>query len=171
MGNISKYIAMIITNISSLIRKEIQLECNMLKMFGLLLLLSVTTILCACSNDRTVTVEDLIHHRFIVTKINNTKIYSAQSPYIEFGENMTITGTMCNDFNGQFILDNKQITGSIILKKTKTCSNEKLNELDPLLTQLLQNGATITLLKEPNRSLLILTDSINTLTFELNDWM
>lgn len=143
-----------------------------IRRFKILPLLIIASIISACSSNTTVTEEDLIHHRFVVTKINHNDISFEKTAYIEFGENLTINGKMCNDFMAKATFDNYRLnTTNFNISKQITCNNQQLNQLDLLITQLLTNRPTIKLIEQENKLLLSLTDNVDILTFELKDWM
>ncbi|WP_392551330.1 META domain-containing protein [Orbus wheelerorum] len=138
--------------------------------YVLTLLISVIT-LSACDNKQSVTEQDLRHHRFVAIKLNNETINSNSQNFIEFGENFTINGKMCNAFSGQAALTNDTINVAHLISTEMLCSDEQQNQLDFVINQLLQHGATVILNKTADKQSLTLKNNENEIVFKLHDLM
>ncbi|WP_392559846.1 META domain-containing protein [Orbus mooreae] len=134
------------------------------------LLLSMTLSACG-QNDKSIVAEELMHHRFTIIKWNNEEIKLDPSEFIEFGENLTINGKMCNDFSGQLILQNNQIKAPDLVMDSVICNNSQLNQLDGAIKKLLQHGAKIERITQTNNQFLQLSDEDTTLVLEKKDLM
>lgn len=53
------------------------------------------------TNSSHVTESDLLHHNFVLVSVDGKPPVKTPEPNIEFGENMHISGAMCNRFMGQ----------------------------------------------------------------------
>ena len=130
------------------------------------LTLSLSAIaLTACDSQQTVVAEDLMHHRFELVKANDQTISNDGNIYIEFGENLTLNGKMCNRFFGQSTLQDGVLKSSGLAMTKMLCGSEQLNQLDNNINQLLKNGANITL---TDKQLTLKKDDIQ-LEFTLKD--
>jgi len=136
-----------------------------------LILVIGTLTLSACNNKKSTIKQDLLHHRFIAIKLNNETIINNKQIFIEFGENFTVNGQMCNQFFGQAKLTKNKIEIPHLISTEMLCTNEQLNQLDLIINQLLQRGATIILNKESGNLSLTLKNNENELRFKLNDLM
>lgn len=145
------------------------MEFDMRNIF-VFLLLSMTLSACG-QNDKSIVAEELMHHRFTIIKWNNEEIKLDPSEFIEFGENLTINGKMCNDFSGQLILQNNQIKASDLVMDSVICNNSQLNQLDDAIKKLLQHGAKIERITQANNQFLQLSDENTTLVLEKKDLM
>lgn len=145
----------------------------------ILLSAAVVLLVSACSqgggisqDSQAVTAKDLQHHNFVLTAIDG-KAYAtkknAMSPNIAFGEKMNISGSMCNNYFGQGQLKNGVLTGKGIGMTRKFCSNNTLNQLDQQISQLLDDGAKVTLTN--NGQNLTLSNDKTTLEFKLKDYV
>lgn len=112
-----------------------------------------------------VTLTDLTHHRFELTQFNGQPVDAKKKPTVEFGENNTISGAMCNRYTGSFKLDTNVITASNLAMTRMLCPEEVLNKLDFLFGDILSKGATVAL----DAKVLTLSNGDNKLVFELND--
>lgn len=144
-------------------------ELNMKKIF---IFLSLLMTLSACDNqNKPLAAEDLMHHRFVLAKINNNEIPIDYATFIEFGEDFTINGKMCNEFSGKLLLNNNEISTPNLSTTSLTCDNDQLNQLDAIIQKLLTNGATLTLNQQSDKTRLKLINNTDTLIFELRDLM
>ena len=143
------------------------------------ILMSAATLLLvtACASEgntdlNSVTATDLQHHNYVLTEIDG-KAYrakkNAMSPNIAFGEKMNISGQMCNNYFGQGELKNGVLTTKGIGMTRKFCSDATLNQLDQKISQLLENGAKVSL--EDDGKNLILSNDKTTLKFWLKDYL
>lgn len=119
-----------------------------------------------------VTEQDLQHHNYLLTSINGKAFATpdnAMSPNIEFGENMHVSGSMCNNFFGQGQLKDGVLTATGVGMTRKFCADDTLNTLDHLISQLLEKGAKVIL--QNNGQKLILSDNTTVLEFKLKDYV
>lgn len=90
---------------------------------------------------------DLQHHNYELTAING-KVFETEkgsiSPNIEFGQDMNVNGTMCNNYFGKATLSARGVIRATGMGMTrKFCSDSILNNLDGDIIELLDNGAEI----------------------------
>jgi len=136
-----------------------------------LTLLIGTLTLFACDNKQFTIEQDLRHHRFVAVTLNNESIINNKQTFIEFGENFTVNGQMCNQFFGHAKLMKNKIEIPNLISTEKLCTDDRLNQLDIIINELLQRGAIIILNKESGNLSLTLKNDANELTFKLNDLM
>lgn len=142
-------------------------------------LMSAATLLLvtACATEgntdsNSVTAADLQHHNYVLTSIDGKAYHTkknAMSPNIAFGEKMNISGEMCNNYFGQGQLKNGVLTAKGVGMTRKFCSDATLNQLDQKISQLLEDGAKVSL--EDNGKNLILSNDKTTLVFGLKDYL
>lgn len=130
-------------------------------------LFTASLVLSGCEGPKTLQEVDLMHHRFVLTKANGQDISSGDQAEIIFGENMTITGKMCNHFSGTVTLDNGSIKGSGIVMTKMLCNDDQLNQLDYVIEKLITDGTKI----ELKNNQLTLKNDTNTLVYQLKDLM
>lgn len=131
------------------------------------LILTGTCLISGCGETKKVTEKDLLHHHFVLIKANGQDISLDKQADLEFGENMSIAGKMCNQFAVNVTLKNEVIKGSGIAMTKMLCNDEQLDKLDSVIEQLITEGAHITLDKDQ----LILKNNDNELTYKLKDLM
>lgn len=123
------------------------------------------------SEQNSVKESDLIHHNFILTSVDGISIEnSAKQPRplnIEFGENMHISGAMCNNFMGKGTLKNNVLTTSQLASTRMACLDEQRANLDQVIANVLNKGATVSL----DQGTLTLTTPEHRLTYRLKDWV
>lgn len=139
----------------------------MKKTLLLISLFTLSLVMSGCNKSNKIQDTDLMHHRFVLIKSNDQEISSDEQAELIFGEKMTITGKMCNQFSGQVTLNNDNIKGSGLAMTKMLCSDEQLNQLDYILTQLITNGAEINL----TNNQLTLKNNENELIYQLSDLM
>ncbi len=121
------------------------------------LLLSTVAVLglAACSSassdmlrleTKIATPQAIEHHNYELIYVNGKEFEAedddAPRPFIAFGENMNITGTMCNNFFGQGILTKRGILSAKGAGMTRMmCTDPILNQLDTDISTLLEHGA------------------------------
>ncbi|WP_085247909.1 META domain-containing protein [Gilliamella mensalis] len=135
-----------------------------------LLLISLFTaifVMSGCNESSKIQNSDLMHHRFVLIKVNGQDIFSDEPAELIFGENMTITGKMCNQFTGQVTLDEGNIKGSGVAMTKMLCNDDQLNQLDYIIEKLIKDGAKINL----TGNQLILKNHENELIYQLKDLM
>jgi Heat shock protein len=125
------------------------------------------TVLSGCNKSNIISETDLLHHRFVLIKANNDNISSENQLELVFGENMNITGKMCNHFSSQVSLKDGIIKGSAIAMTKMLCNDEQLDKLDLTIKQLISKGAHISL----NKDQLILKNDNDKLIYQLKDLM
>ena len=130
-------------------------------------LFTASLVLSGCDGSKTLQEADLMHHRFVLTKANGQDISLDDQAEIIFGENMTITGKMCNHFSGKVTLDNGSIKGSGIVMTKILCNDDQLNQLDYVIEKLITDGSKI----ELKNNQLTLKNDTNRLVYQLKDLM
>ena len=73
--------------------------------------------------------------------------FSAQ-PSISLINNIAVSGTMCNGFNGQGKLSEGELTVKTLAMTRKLCTEPQLNELDQTLADMLRTGAQVDLTED-----------------------
>jgi heat shock protein HslJ len=130
-------------------------------------LFTASLVLSGCEGAKTLQEADLMHHRFVLTKANGQDISLDDQAEIIFGENLTITGKMCNHFSGKVTLDNGSIKGSGIVMTKMLCNDDQLNQLDYIIENLITDGTKINL----KNNQLTLKNNNNELIYQLKDLM
>lgn len=67
-------------------------------------LIALSMLMAGCVSNGKVSVnrEQLQHHRFVLQSVNGKAVTATNNPpELSFGENMTVSGKMCNQFHGQ----------------------------------------------------------------------
>ncbi|SQI40776.1 Heat shock protein hslJ [Leminorella richardii] len=136
-------------------------------------LLFALTVLTGCSTNSPSSVmeKDLMHHRFILTSADGVAIKDTskqQRPLdIEFGENMHISGAMCNSFMGKGTLKGGVLSAPQLASTRMACLNEQLNKLDKTVADMFNEGVQVNL----DGEMLTLSTSSHTLTYRRMDWV
>lgn len=137
----------------------------------LLFVLSAAITLSACSMNQNTGVKqtDLQHHRFELLSVDGQTVPAAQGriPDIEFGSNLHVSGKMCNNFMGQGQLQNNVLTVKGLASTMMMCTDENLNKWDHVISDVLNNGAALSL----NEHKLTMTQGKHTLIYRLKDRM
>ncbi|QYN44373.1 MULTISPECIES: META domain-containing protein [unclassified Gilliamella] len=120
-----------------------------------------------CGESNKVKAEDLMHHRFLLVKANGQDVSEDKAAELEFGENMNVTGKMCNRFVAKVNLENETIKGAGVGMTRMLCNDEQLDKLDGIISQLITEGAKVTLDKDQ----LTLKNESNELIYQLKDLM
>lgn len=120
-----------------------------------------------CGESNKVKAEDLMHHRFLLVKANGQDVSEDEAAELEFGENMNITGKMCNRFVAKVNLENETIKGVGVGMTRMLCNDEQLDKLDGIISQLITEGAKVTLDKDQ----LTLKNDSNELIYQIKDLM
>lgn len=122
---------------------------------------------CVSTNNVTTQPEQLQHHRFVLESVNGKDVNTAQPLELSFGENLHISGNMCN----QFTAEGKMSDGGLKVKNfamtRKLCSDPQLNQLDGLISAMLQDGAQVDLTENQ----LTIATSHDSLMYKLADLM
>ncbi|POT55209.1 heat-inducible protein [Citrobacter amalonaticus] len=131
-----------------------------------LVALSVLMAGCVSNGKMSVSREQLQHHRFVLESVNGKPVAMNKNPLeLSFGENMTLSGNMCNRFSGQGKLSDGELKVKDMAMTRMFCAEPQLNELDNILSTMLKKGAQVDL--TANRLTLATADQ--TLTYKLSD--
>jgi heat shock protein HslJ len=139
----------------------------MKKTLLLISLFTVALVMSGCYETGKIQDTDLMHHRFVLINANGQDISLDDQAELIFGEKMTITGKMCNQFSGQVILDKNNIKGTGVAMTKMLCNDDQLNQLDHVIQQLITDGAKINL----TNNQLTLKNNKNELIYQLKDLM
>ena len=139
----------------------------MKKTIFILPLIATAFAISGCNKSNNVKDTDLMHHHFVLVKANGQEIASDKYAELEFSENMTITGKMCNLFSGKVALNDNVIKGAGLAMTKMVCPDRELGELDAVIEDLIVKGAKIELTKDQ----LILKNEDNELTYKLKELM
>ena len=139
----------------------------MKKTIFILPLIATAFAISGCNKSNNVKDTDLMHHHFVLVKANGQEIASDKYAELEFGENMTITGKMCNLFSGKVTLNDNVIKGAGLAMTKMICPDGELGKLDAIIEDLIVKGAKIELTKDQ----LILKNEDNELTYKLKELM
>ena len=139
----------------------------MKKTIFILPLIATAFAISGCNKSNNIKDTDLMHHHFVLVKANGQEIVSDKYAELEFGENMTITGKMCNLFSGKVTLNDNVIKGAGLAMTKMACPDRELGELDAVIEDLIVKGAKIELTKDQ----LILKNEDNELTYKLKELM
>lgn len=118
----------------------------MKKIFIMILALSV---LAACGTDRagpkaSLGEADLTGKNFVLTSVNGEPFSGERVPALHFGENMRVSGRVCNLFNGTGQLKNNVLTVPRMASTMMLCT-DKLNTLERDFFVLMRDGAALSL--------------------------
>ncbi|NUF50067.1 META domain-containing protein [Gilliamella sp. ESL0250] len=139
----------------------------MKKTLLLISLFTVALVMSGCYESSKIQDTDLMHHRFVLINANGLDISLDEQAELIFGEKMTITGKMCNQFSGRVILDKNHIKGTGVAMTKMLCNDDQLNQLDHVIQQLITDGAKISL----TNNQLTLKNNKNELIYQLKDLM
>ena len=139
----------------------------MKKTIFILPLIATAFAISGCNKSNNIKDTDLMHHHFVLVKANGQEIASDKYTELEFGENMTITGKMCNLFSGKVTLNDNVIKGAGLAMTKMICPDGELGKLDAIIEDLIVKGAKIELTKDQ----LILKNEDNELTYKLRELM
>ncbi|MCX8729116.1 META domain-containing protein [Gilliamella sp. B2969] len=139
----------------------------MKKTIGYISLLTAFFTLFGCGESGKIKDTDLMHHHFVLIKANGQDVALDKQADLEFGEKMTITGKMCNQFSGQVTLKNDEIKGVGVAMTKMLCNDDQLDKLDIVIDQLISNGAKV----ELTNNQLILKNKDNELIYQVKEWM
>lgn len=137
-----------------------------MRKFVALIALSLLTAGCVSNGKMFVNRDQLQHHRFVLESVNGKPVTGETTqPELSFGENMTVSGSMCNQFTGKGKLSDGELRVKDLAMTRKMCANPQLNELDNTISQMLSNGAQVDL----TANQLTLATAEHTLMFKLAD--
>lgn len=112
---------------------------------------------CVNPGKASVQPEQLQNHRFVLENVDGKAITkTATQPEISFSalsdisliKNITVSGVMCNSYNGQGKLSEGALTVKTLAMTRKLCSDPQLNELDQVLGDMLRKGAQVDLTED-----------------------
>lgn len=121
-------------------------------------------------DSKIATVQELQHHNYELISINGKAFDGDKTgrPHIAFGQDMQVTGAMCNNFFGQATLSNRGVLRAKGVGMTrKLCDDTALNDLDTDIAQLLELGAEAVI--SDNGQYLRLSNTSSQLEFKLAD--
>lgn len=112
---------------------------------------------CVNPGKASVQPEQLQNHRFVLENIDGKAITkTATQPEISFSplsdisliKNITVSGVMCNSYNGQGKLSEGALTVKTLAMTRKLCTDPQLNELDQAIGDMLRKGAQVDLTED-----------------------
>ncbi|MEH0885007.1 heat shock protein HslJ [Enterobacter sp. UNJFSC 003] len=119
----------------------------------------ISLVLTGCVNPgkASVHLDQLQNHRFVLENVDGKAITStAVQPEIGFSaqpgiglvKNISVTGVMCNRFNGQGKLSEGELKVDTLAMTRKLCTEPQLNELDQAIGDMLRKGAQVDLTED-----------------------
>lgn len=140
-----------------------------MKKMALMLLTTLALAGCAqTAEQKTLSAQDLQNHHFVLQSVNGAPFVATESgrvPEISFGENMQLSGSMCNRFFGQATLQGDRLKAENLAMPRMMCAEPELNALDNQLGEMLHQGVQVTL----NGQQLTLKNDKNTLVYTLTN--
>ena len=112
---------------------------------------------CVNPGKASVQPEQLQNHRFVLENVDGKAIAkTATQPEISFSalsdisliKNITVSGVMCNSYNGQGKLSEGALTVKTLAMTRKLCTDPQLNELDQAISDMLRKGAQVDLTED-----------------------
>lgn len=112
---------------------------------------------CVNPGKASVQPEQLQNHRFVLENVDGKAITkTATQPEISFSalsdisliKNITVSGVMCNSYNGQGKLSEGALTVKSLAMTRKLCTAPQLNELDQAIGDMLLKGAQVDLTED-----------------------
>ncbi|MBV7556725.1 heat shock protein HslJ [Enterobacter sp. ENT02] len=112
---------------------------------------------CVNPGKASVQPEQLQNHRFVLENVDGKAITkTATQPEISFSalsdisliKNITVSGVMCNSYNGQGKLSEGALTVKTLAITRKLCTDPQLNELDQAIGDMLRKGAQVDLTED-----------------------
>lgn len=100
-----------------------------------LVALSIIMTGCVSSGKVSVKREQLEHHRFVLESVNGKTV---TGPELSFGEDMTVSGKMCNQFTGEGKLSDGELKVKNLAMTRMMCADPQLNALDGTISDGLQ---------------------------------
>lgn len=133
----------------------------------------ISLVLAGCVNPGKASVqpEQLQNHRFVLESVDGKAVKTtATQPEISFSalpeisllNNITVSGVMCNRFNGQGKLSEGALKVKTLAMTRKLCTDSQLNALDQAIGDMLRKGTQVDLTEDQ----LTLATAENTLTFK-----
>lgn len=132
-------------------------------------LIALSMLMAGCVSNGKVSVnrEQLQHHRFVLQSVNGKAVTATNPPELSFGENMTVSGKMCNQFHGQGKLSDGELKVKDMAMTRMMCADPQLNALDGIVSEMFKQGAQVDLTADQ----LTLATAEQTLTYKLVDLM
>ena len=132
-------------------------------------LIALSMLMAGCVSNGKVSVnrEQLQHHRFVLQSVNGKAVTATNPPELSFGENMTVSGKMCNQFRGQGKLSDGELKVKDMAMTRMMCADPQLNALDGIVSEMFKQGAQVDLTADQ----LTLATAEQTLTYKLADLM
>ncbi|PUL21020.1 heat shock protein HslJ [Salmonella enterica subsp. enterica serovar Dublin] len=127
-----------------------------------LVALSIIMTGCVSSGKVSVKREQLEHHRFVLESVNGKTV---TGPELSFGEDMTVSGKMCNQFTGEGKLSDGELKVKNLAMTRMMCADPQLNALDGPPSELFSKGAQVDL----TANQLTLATAETTLMYKLAD--
>ncbi|HAS1784251.1 heat shock protein HslJ [Enterobacter pasteurii] len=128
-----------------------------MKKLAAISLLSLALAGCVNPGKASVQADRLENHRFVLENVDGKAVnvgkmqpeirFSAQ-PNISLINNIVVSGTMCNGFNGQGKLSEGELKVKTLAMTRKLCTEPQLNELDQTLADMLRKGAQVDLTED-----------------------
>ena len=112
---------------------------------------------CVNPGKASVQPEQLQNHRFVLENVDGKAITkTATQPEISFSalsdisliKNITVSGVMCNSYNGKGKLSEGALTIKTLAMTRKLCTDPQLNELDQVIGDMLRKGAQVDLTED-----------------------
>lgn len=112
---------------------------------------------CVNPGKASVQPEQLQNHRFVLENVDGKAITKTETqPEISFSalsdisliKNITVSGVMCNSYNGQGKLSEGALTVKTLAMTRKLCTDPQLNELDQAIGDMLRKGAQVDLTED-----------------------
>jgi len=116
----------------------------------------ISLVLTGCVNPGKASVqpEQLKNHRFVLESVDGKtattqpEIGFSALPDISLVNNISVSGQMCNRFNGQGKLSEGELKVKTLAMTRKLCSEPQLNELDQAIGDMLRKGAQVDLTED-----------------------
>lgn len=131
-------------------------------------LVALSLLMAGCVSNGKVSVsrEQLQHHRFVLESVDGAPVAAtAQPAELSFGEKMTLSGKMCNQFSGQATLSDGELKVKEMAMTRMMCADQTLNKLDNTISTMLKEGAQVDL----TANQLTLATADHTLSYKLAD--
>ncbi|ELY2906128.1 heat shock protein HslJ [Cronobacter dublinensis] len=101
------------------------------------------------SSSSHITPETLQHHSYVLQTVNGAPLDATRRvPELSFGEQMHVSGSMCNRFMGQGELHGDTLKVNGLASTRMLCAEPQLNELDKLIGEMLSQGAMVSVEKQ-----------------------
>lgn len=132
-------------------------------------LLAAGMMLAGCVSTKEVTAqpEQLQHHRFVLESVNGKNVSTQKPLELSFGEDMHVSGNMCNQFTGEGKLSDGELRVKNVAMTRMLCTDPQLNKLDDTLTTMMRNGMQVDLTENQ----LTLATAKTSLVYKLADLM